>query len=165
MGDGEDPIVKGITEHFAKAGKTQGALDDFLAQAGDLAKAGLFDTGQFDPVAEAAKLGDNAEGRRREVEIFAEGLKARGDGFDDEMFGEMMSLSPTAAGVKLVEYMRRMAGPAADIDPPTTADPATARETAVSAAEAQRRDPKYETDRAFRRAADAAFIAAHSKRG
>ncbi|WP_269220863.1 hypothetical protein [Brevundimonas vesicularis] len=33
-------------------------------------------------------VGENAAGRRREVEVFAEALKARGDGFDDEMFGE-----------------------------------------------------------------------------
>ncbi|MFN3321662.1 MAG: hypothetical protein ACK43M_23280, partial [Allorhizobium sp.] len=38
--------------------------------AAELAKAGLFDAG-LDPAAEAAKLGENAAGRRREVEVFA----------------------------------------------------------------------------------------------
>lgn len=163
LGDGEDLIVKGITEHFAKAGKTQGQLDDFLAQAGDLAKAGLFDAGSFDPAAELAKLGENGEARRREVEIFAEGLKARNDGFDEEMHGELMSLSPTAAGVKLVEYFRKMAGPNGEIAAPTDTNVETSREAAIANAEALRRDPKYETDRKFRKAADEAFMKAHSK--
>lgn len=163
LGDGEDPIVKGITETFAKAGKTQGQLDDFLADVGELAKAGLFAAGAFDPAAELAKLGENGEARRREVEIFAEGLKNRGDGFDEEMHGELMSLSPTAAGVKLVEYFRKLAGPNGEIAPPVDTNTATSREAAQAEAEKLRRDPRYESDRKFRKDADAAFMAAHAK--
>lgn len=160
LGDGEDPIVKGITEHWAKSGKSQGALDDFLAQAGELAKAGLFGSG-FDPAAEAAKLGETAPARRREVEVFAEALKSRGD-ITDEEHGELMSLSPTAAGITLLEKLRGMMGDAGRIEPPTE-PAATGKEASMAKYREMRADPKYETDRKFRAEADGHFQAAHRK--
>ena len=160
LGDGDDPIVKGITELWAKTGKSQGALDDFMATAGELAKAGLFGTG-FDPAAEAAKLGETAPARRREVEVFAEALKTRGD-ITDEEHGELMSLSPTAAGITLLEKLRGMMGDAGRIEAPT--DPApSGKEASMAKYREMRADPKYETDRKFRAEADGHFQAAHRK--
>lgn len=160
LGLGEDdPLVSGLAKYAAEKGKPQGWMDDALEAAAELAKAGLFDAG-LDPAAEAAKLGENAAGRRREVEVFAEALKARNDGFDDEMFGELMSLTPTAAGIRMVEYMRKMMTvpvnqPAAEGGAP---DPA---EAAKAEAARMRRDPRYDRDRTYRAEADAAWRAAY----
>ena len=161
LADDGDPIVQGIRDHFKAEGLPQGAFDDFLARAGKLAEAGLFDTG-FDVAAEAVKLGENAEGRSRDVEAFANSLKARGDdGFDDEMHGELMSLSPSAAGVRLVEFLRRQMGAAGEIVVTTDNGPSG---DPKEVAKALARDPRYETDKAFRKEADLAWQAAHRKR-
>ena len=158
LADDGDPIVQGIRDHFKAEGLTQGQFDDFLTRAGKLAEAGLFDTG-FDVAAETAKLGENAEGRRREVEVFANALKER-EGFDEEMHGELMSLSPSAAGVRLVEFMRKLAGPAGEI----VADPGGGGVTdPKEKAREMARDPRYETDKAFRKEADTAWQAAFRK--
>lgn len=156
LADADDPIVKGLTEIAAKSGMSQGRVDDFLATAAEMAKAGLFDTG-FDPVAEAAALGENAAGRRREVEIFADALKSRGEGFDDGMHQELMSLSPTANGVKLVEFIRKMMGPAGEITPPEGPGLGS-REAALAKFREQRADPRYHTDKDFRKATEQLFL-------
>lgn len=157
--DATDPIMKGLSEIAAKTGMTQGAVDDFLTTASAMAKAGLFDTG-FDPVAEAAALGENAAGRRREVEIFAEALKARGGDFDDGMHQELMSLSPTANGVKLVEYFRKLAGPAGQIEVPEDGG-VTGKEALLAKFREQRADPRYESDKDFRKATEKLFTDAY----
>lgn len=159
LSDAEDPIIKGLTEIAAKSGMTQGAVDDFLKTAAEMAKAGLFDTG-FDPAAEMAALGENAAGRRREVEIFADALKSRGEGFDDGMHQELMSLSPTANGIKLVEFFRKLAGPAGEIVAPDKSGP-TAKEEALAKWREQRVDPRYQTDKDFRKATEKLFADAH----
>lgn len=159
LAEADDPIVMGLSEVAAATGMSQGAMDDFLKTAAEMAKRGLFDTG-FDPAAEAALLGENAAGRRREVEIFADALKSRGGDFDDGMHQELMSLSPTANGVKLVEYFRRLAGPAGEIAAPEQVGQ-TEKEAAVAKWREQRRDPRYETDRDFRRATEKLFEDAH----
>ncbi|GAW42427.1 hypothetical protein SH203_02843 [Brevundimonas sp. SH203] len=159
LSEADDPIIKGLTEIAAKSGMTQGAVDDFLKTAAEMAKAGLFDTG-FDPAVEMAALGENAAGRRREVEIFADALKARGEGFDDGMHQELMSLSPTANGVKLVEFFRKLAGPAGEIVAPDKGGP-TAKDEALAKWREQRVDPRYETDKDFRRATEKLFADAH----
>ena len=159
LADDADPILKGVTEHFAAAGKSQGALDDFMATAGELAKAGLFGTG-FDPAAEAAALGENAAERRTEIESFANAVKARGE-IDDGEYGELMSLAATAAGVKLVEKLRGWMGEKGQIPTPDTA---TGGGDDVEAAKAMARDPRYGVDRDFTKQADAAWQKAHRKR-
>lgn len=161
LGLGEDdPLVAGLAKYAAEKGKPQGWMDDALEAAAEMAKAGLFDAG-LDPAAEAAKLGENAAGRRREVEVFAEALKARNDGFDDEMFGELMSLSPTAAGIKTVEYLRKMMNNG-NLTPPTNGgDPADA---AKEEAKAMTADPRYGKDRRFTKEADAKWAAAFGGR-
>lgn len=163
LGLGEDdPLVSGLAKYAAEKGKPQGWMDDALEAAAELAKAGLFDAG-LDPAAEAAKLGENAAGRRREVEVFAEALKARNDGFDDEMFGELMSLTPTAAGIRMVEYMRKMM--TVPVNQPTAegggGDPA---EAAKEKARSMAADPKYGKDKRFTREADQAWASAFGGR-
>ena len=161
LADG-DPLVAGLTDYAAKNGKPQGWVDDALEAGAVLAKAGLFDSG-FDPAAEAAKLGDNAAGRRREVEVFAEALKARGDGFDEDMFGELMSLSPTAAGIRTVEYLRKMMSNNGQLPNPggQQQDPADA---AKEEAKTLAADPRYGKDRRFTREADEKWAAAFGGR-
>lgn len=160
LAEADDPIVKGLSEIAAKTGMTQGAMDDFLKTAAEMAKAGLFETG-FDPAAEAAALGENAAGRRREVEIFADALKARGGDFDDGMHQELMSLSPTANGVKLVEFFRKLAGPAGEIAAPERAGQ-TEKDAALAKWREQRQDPRYETDKDFRKATEKLFTDAYA---
>lgn len=152
----DDPLVAGLRSYAATSGKPQGWLDDVLEGAAHLAREGLFDAG-FDPAAEAAALGENAAGRRREVEVFAQGLKDRGD-LDEAEFGELMSLSPTAAGVRLVEKLRRMMGTGQIPAPGGVPD--EAQEAARTQAREMRKDPRYETDRQYRAEADAAWRAA-----
>ncbi len=152
-----DPMVEALSKFAHESGKPQGWLDDVMEGAAALAEAGLFDS-SFDPAAEAAALGENADGRRREVEVFAESLKTRGE-IDEGMFGELMSLSPTANGVKLIEYMRKQMGAGGDIPKPTEGQGATLNE-AQEEARTLSRDPKYGKDRAFTADADRKWMAA-----
>lgn len=151
----DDPLVASLAKFAAENKKPQGWMDDALEAAAEMAKAGVFDVG-LDPAKEAEKLGENAAGRRREVEVFAEALKSRDDGFDEEMFGEMMSLSPTAAGVRLIEYMRKLAGTNGDIPKPGGA-PTDDLSVLQARAREMRADPRYGKDRAYRLEADEAW--------
>jgi hypothetical protein len=160
LADEADPIVAGLRNLFKAEGLTQGAFDDFLATAAKAAKAGLFDTG-FDLAAETAKLGENAEGRRRDIEIFADALKGR-EGFDEEMHGELMSLAPSAAGVRLVEFLRGQMGDAGKVDPPAGGD-GGGEAVSIERARELRRDPRYESDPKFRKEADRVWQEAHRK--
>ncbi len=153
-----DPLVAELSKFAHAQGKPQGWLDDVMEGAAALAEAGLFDGG-FDPAAEAASLGENAEGRRREVELFAESLKSRGD-IDDGMFGELMSLSPTANGVKLIEKMRSLMGQNGQIPTPSGAEPNSADALKAKAQE-MAKDPKYGRDRQFTAEANAAWALAY----
>lgn len=148
-----DPMVAALSKFAHESGKPQGWLDDVMEGAAALAEAGLFDSA-FDPATEAAALGENAEGRRREVEVFAESLKARGE-IDEGMYGELMSLSPTANGVKLIEYMRKQMGAGGEI--PKPGGEVSGTDAAQAKARELRADPRYESDRAFRAAADQAW--------
>ncbi|MFC5374739.1 hypothetical protein ACFPIF_19440 [Brevundimonas faecalis] len=152
-----DPMVAALSKFAHENGKPQGWMDDMMEGAAALADAGLFD-GAFDPAAEAAALGENADGRRREVEVFAESLKTRGE-IDEGMYGELMSLSPTANGVKLIEYMRMQMGAGGDIPKPTEGQGASSNE-AQEEARTLSRDPKYGKDRAFTADADRKWMAA-----
>lgn len=145
LGEG-DPLVAELAKFAHSSGKPQGWMDDVMEGAAALAKAGLFDGG-FDPAAEATALGENAAGRRREVEVFAESLKARGE-IDDGMFGELMSLSPTANGVKLIEKMRSLMGQNGQIPAPTGEQP-NAADALKAKAQEMATDPKYGKDRVF----------------
>lgn len=158
----DDPLIAHLQKTAAEGKKPQGWMDDVLEAAHSLAEAGLFDAG-LDPAKEATELGENAAGRRREVEVFAEALKSRNDGFDDAMFGEMMSLSPTAAGVRLIEYMRKMMtdtnnAPTIKGDTPNAADQAKEDAKALTA------DPRYGKDRRFTRDADQKWATAFGGR-
>lgn len=153
-----DPLIKGLSE-FAKAnGKPQGYVDDVLEAAAALASQGLLGA-PFDPAAEAAKLGENAAGRRSEVETFANALKTRGD-LTEGQHQVLMSIAAEADGVTLIEVLRGRMGDNGNIDPPVDAG-AGGKEAAIAKAKAMRRDPRYESDKVFRKEADAAFQAAY----
>lgn len=149
LGD-DDPLVKGLFEAAAEGKRPQGWVDDVLEGAAELAKRGLFDAG-FDPKAEAEALGENADGRRRDAEVWAKGLMDRGV-IDEGEFGELMSLTPTASGVKLIEKLKGLAGPAGDIQAPSAAGDSAGDLKAK--AQAMAGDPRYHTDRDFKREAD-----------
>lgn len=153
-----DPMVAALSKFAHESGKPQGWMDDVMEGAAVLAEGGLFDGG-FDPAAEAAALGENADGRRREVEVFAESLKTRGE-IDEGMFGELMSLSPTANGVKLIEYMRKQMGAGGEIPKPGGGQ-AESGDVLKAKAKEMRADPRYENDRSFRAEADEAFKIAY----
>ncbi len=151
-----DPMIATLREHYKAAGRTQGDFDNLFEALGLLEAKG-FVPAPIDFAAERAALGENGAARQGEVETFAKSLKARGD-IDDAEFGELMSLAPTAAGVRLVEKLRKMTG-TGKIDPPNGqgADPG---EAAKAEAQAMARDPKYGVDRQFTKEADAKFMAA-----
>lgn len=152
-----DPLVKGLSE-FAKAnGKPQGWLDDVLEGAAALHKAGLLGA-PFDPAAEAAALGENAAGRRSEVETFGNALKDRGE-LDADEHEEFMATAATAAGIRLIEKLRGRMGDNGRIDPPS-GDGQGGKDAALAKAREMRADARYETDPKFRKQADAAYEAA-----
>ena len=154
-----DPLVEALAKFGAENKRSQGWLDDMLEGASILQKAGLFDAG-FDPAAERASLGEGAEGRQRDIELFAESLKQRGE-IDEGMYGELMSLSPTANGVKLIEYMRRQMGSSGAVPVLGGAEVDALSEAKAKASE-MRRDPRYDRDRSYRAEADAAWRDAYS---
>jgi hypothetical protein len=147
-----DPLVKALQEH---AHTNKWPQKDFQRMAEVLelaAEKGLLEP-PIDAKAEAAKLGKDGEQRQRDMETYLQALQARTD-IDAEMFGEGMTLGATANGIKLLEFFRKQMPNGGRIDPPlgalsgdVSADQARAREMA--------RDPKYNTDRDFRREADA----------
>ena len=108
-GPADDPAMKALREHAVEQKWSQGQFDDTLGVIKAFADKGVL-LPMFDPAAEAAKLGENAGPRRQEVETLAQSLKARGE-ISDEEFGEMTSLAATAAGVTLMEKLRKMMGP------------------------------------------------------
>lgn len=157
LGD-DDPVLKGLFEAAAEGKKPQGWVDDVLEGAAELAKRGLFDSG-FDPKAEAEALGENADGRRRDAEVWAKGLLDR-QVIDEGEFGELMSLTPTAAGVKLIEKLKGLAGPAGDIQAPDAAAPDASAELKAKA-QAMATDKRYGQDRDFTAEADAMWKKAY----
>jgi hypothetical protein len=111
LGDmSSDPALKTLREAAKEKGWTQGQFNERIVETVNiLASKGLLQA-NFDPAAEVAKLsegGKDGKARQQEVQVFADSLKARGDITDVE-YGELMSLMPTAAGVKLVEKLRAM---------------------------------------------------------
>lgn len=148
-----DPAVKALREAAFDQGWTVRQFNDRVGPVIDaLAAKGLL-VPNFNPAAELAKLGETGPARQQEVQVFADALKSRGD-IDDAEYGELMSLQPTAAGVSLIEKLRKMAagqggGPGGGDLPSADTLKAEARE--------MRRDPRYDSDQAFRREADAKF--------
>lgn len=161
-----DPAVEALRAAALAKGWSQGQFDDRIGTAIDvLAEAGLLEPG-LNPTAELAKLGENGAARRQEVETFATQLKDRGE-IDDGEYAELVSLAPTASGVTLMEKLRKMmtpsgasATPAGGDNTPAGGEPGDTPEQAE--ARTMRRDPKYDSDREFRRAADQKFAAAFS---
>jgi hypothetical protein len=152
----KDPMVATIREHFKSTGRTQGEFDQLFDTIGVLQAKG-FVPKPLDFAAERAALGENGAARQAEVETFAKAMKSRGD-LDDAEFGELMSLAPTRAGVTLVEKLRKMTGnetvklPTDNVEDPKAAE--------QKAAQAMQDDPRYQTDRKFRKAADEAYMKA-----
>lgn len=125
-----------------------------------MARAGLFDAG-LDPAAERTKLGEGAEGRQRDVEVFGQALKARGDITEGE-YGALLSLAPEADGVTLIEKLRKMMTNNGQITPP--GDGPSAEDAAKTAAKEMARDPKYGKDRVFTAEADRKWAEAYGAR-
>lgn len=156
-GDASDPAMKALREHAAAEKWPQGKFDDTMNLIKVFAEKGVLQE-MFDPAAETLKLGDQAVPRRQEVETFFSSLKERGE-ISPEEYAEAMSLAPTAAGVTLIEKIRKMMGPAGAL-PKTPSAEGGVETTAMDAARAQRQDPRYDRDPAFKRAADQAWIKA-----
>lgn len=161
LGDlSKDPALKTLRDAAKEKGWTQGQFNERIGQTIDiLAEKGLLQA-NFDPAAELAKLGDTGKARQQEVTVFADSLKTRGD-ITDEEYGELMSLVPTAAGVSLMEKLRKMATPDGTIPP--GGGGATNTDALKAEAAAMRRDPKYDTDPVWKGEADRKFMAAWSQ--
>lgn len=154
-----DPAVKALSEHFQAQGWSQRRVNDVAEAMNVLADKGLIEP-PFDPSAELAKLGENGAARVTEAENFVKAMQARGE-LTEEEFGEAMSLTPTAAGVSLLEKLRAgrkdpivtdAGGPSAHAQPGDT--PAQAEARALS------RDERYGKDKAFTKEADAKWMTA-----
>jgi hypothetical protein len=158
-GAATDPVMKALREHALEQKWPQGRFDDTLSLIKVFADKGVL-VPLFDPAAEAAKLGDKGAARRQDVEIFAKSLKSRNE-ITDEEFGEMASLAATAAGVQLVEKLRKMMGDAGKtpIDAPSGGDQ-SASSPAMAEAQTMRADPRYGKDSTFTRSADRKWVAA-----
>lgn len=156
----DDPMVKALQAHAHENKKPQGWLDDVMEAAGVLNAKGLLD-GAFDPAAELAKMGENGAAVRTEAETYAGALKERGE-ISEDAYGELMSLTPTAAGVELIRYFRKAANQEAGFDPPEGGG-VSSEEALQKKARDMAADPRYETDKAFRKEADALYIKAFSK--
>lgn len=159
----EDPAVKAIAEGFKEQGRDQGAFNTAFEALQILADKGVI-APPFDAAAELAKLGDaggvTAEQRRNDVETYADSLLARGD-LDAEEAAELKSFAPTAAGVRLIEKMRKwMADDKGGINPGGEggdAKDAAGYTAAQREAQKMSEDPRYKTDFAFKREADRAW--------
>lgn len=154
-GDATDPAMVALREHAVAEKWSQGRFDDTMSLIKVFAGKGLLDQ-VYDPAAEAKKLGDKAEPRRQEIETFATSLKERGE-IDDAEFGELAAMSLTAAGVTVLEKLRKMMGPGGG-EPKTPGGGEPAGGSAMDQANAMRLDPKYDSDGTFRRKADKAWV-------
>lgn len=148
-----EPITKVIRDHYKAQGYSQGDFDKLFETMGELQAKGFLP----DPIdfkAERAALGENGEVRQREIETWAKGLQSRGD-ITDREFSELMSLAPTAAGVTLIEKMRKMmngaGGPQAPGEP---VNPGSGDTEAQVEARALARDPRYGKEKRFTDEAD-----------
>lgn len=161
LGDvSQDPAVAAAREFAKSKGWTQGQFDDHIGGlVNHLAEKGLFEP-TFDPKAQTTALGEHGATRQRELYTFAESLKTRGE-INEEQFGELISLIPTKPGTELLEFLRKqMRGGGVD----TGGGPAGDTADAKAKAQQMAADPKYHTDRAFRKEADAAWVAAYGGR-
>ncbi len=155
-----DPAVAALREHFKATGKSQGEFDALFENLQVLVDKGIIPP-PLNLEAEVTALaegGKDGKARQGEQETFLRALKDRGE-LSDETFGELMSLVPTANGVRALEQLRKaMTGNAGDIQAPKDAadEAKKAREIEVLGA---LKDPKYQSDNTFRKAADAAVIA------
>lgn len=158
LSDG-DPLVKGLSEWAKEQNWSQGRLDDVLVAASALAAKGLLGA-PFDPAAELAKLGENGEGRRTEIETFAEALKSRGDLSEGE-HAVLVSLAAEADGVTLIEKLRGRMGEDGQIEAPADPGAGNTHEALLAKAREMRADERYESDRNFRKQADDKFQEAY----
>jgi hypothetical protein len=162
----QDPAVTALREAALEKGWTPRQFNERIAETIEiLADRGLLQP-NFDPAAERAALGENGSARQQELETFIGGLKTRGD-IDDAEYGELMSLVPTASGVKALEKLRKMMAPGNDTPAPGGDTPAGGQpgdSEAQAEARALARDPRYETDPKFRREADRKFMEAFGAR-
>lgn len=158
-GAADDPVMKALRDHAVEQKWPQGKFDDTVGLIKVFADKGVL-LPLFDPAAEAAKLGDKAPARRAEVETFAKALKERGE-INDEEFGEIAALAATASGVTLFEKMRKWMVPGVGAGPiPPGQSDQSQDSPEMAAAKEMRLDPKYNSDSRFKRAADAAWVAA-----
>lgn len=159
-----DPAWQTLAKHAADQKWPQGRVDDAVALLEAFAKEGQLEP-VFDPAAETAKLGANGKAQQQEQETFLTALKARGDINEDD-FGELMSLVPTAAGTRALAKLRGLMGPAGAAIPPPATDPVEGGQAGDTAAQAEARkmarDPRYGVDSKFTKQADAAWMAAFS---
>lgn len=153
----DDPAIQTLREHFHETGATQGEFNRVFDSLQVMVDKGIIPP-PLNPEAEIAALSaGGVDGRARmvEQETWLRSLQTRGD-IDEEGFGELMSLVPTARGTRALEQLRKTMT-TTNVQPPgdkTTPDPAA---EAQAAAQAMHSDPKYRTDRQFKRAADAAW--------
>lgn len=148
-----DPVVAELQAFALERKMTQGQFDDSVGAIVDRLALKGFLLPNFDPAAELQKLGDNGSQRRGEVETFASQLLDRKE-IDAEQAAELTSLSATAAGVKLVESLRKMMGAGAGLIAPGPGDAGAGADADKARAAEMRRDPKYGVDAVFTREAD-----------
>jgi hypothetical protein len=159
VGGDADPVAAELRAFAHANGLPQGWIDQQANLVKHLSEKGLLGDA-FDPAAELTALGENGPARQQEQETFLTSLKENGQ-LDDDEYSELMQLVPTAAGTRALEKMRaRMTGNTDALQPPAapSGDP---KADQLAKYRAQRADPKYETDKAFRKQTDQLFIDLH----
>lgn len=146
----EDPLLKWFMSAAHDAGLGQDSFNTMVAGYVDMAKGLIPD---YDPAAEVKSLGKDGQAIIDELALWGKGLHEKGILSDDDK-GELWALAGTAAGVRLVQTLRKHFGE--EIVPP---NPNAAASGLPSKAElsAQQNDPKYSSDAAFRAKVDADY--------
>lgn len=158
-----DPAIKALAEHYKAEGLPQRTLDNALGALKVLADKGMIPP-PLNFAAETAALTENGvDGRARQtgLETHLRALHERKELSDGEL-SELMSLVPTANGVRALEKLTKtMTDTTAKL--PGAGDQPTGQDAAIAKAKELRRDSRYETDAKFRKEADAAWRSAYEQ--
>lgn len=153
-----DPVILKIAEAFKAAGKPQSAMNDIFGLVKILADGGAIQP-PFDPAAETAALGDGGAALQQEQQTFLTSLKDRGE-LSEGAFGELMTLVPTANGTRAIQELRKLMTTNNDGAQLPNGQALDAKAQAQKDARDLAADPRYKTDRNFKKAADEAYKAA-----
>ena len=146
----EDPLVKWFQSAAHDAGLGQ---DSFNKMVEGYVAFAMEQVPNYDPAAEIKSLGKDGQAIVDEMAVWANGLHEKGILSDDDK-AELFATAGTAAGVRMLQVLRKLGGE--EVIPP---NPNAAASGLPSRAElsAMMADPKYDSDATFRAKVDADY--------